>query len=360
MRAKRIIISGGGTAGHLYPGLAVGQKLREKEPDLQVTLVGTGRDIEKKIVERYPVGYLPLRIEGLKGKGFKILKSLLLLPSALVKSFVILRKMKPHLVLGVGGYSSGPVVLLAALLGIPTLILEQNIRPGLANRLLIPWVKKAVVSFESSLPYFRGKGIFIGNPVREEFYNLPPKTREDRLSLLIFGGSQGSLFLNRAMTSSLPQLRQVKERLMIFHQTGQMDYDWVKNSYAENGFHQARVEPFFFDMARCFEESDLIICRAGASTIAELVAARKASLLVPFAKATDDHQLLNARELEKIETAEIMLEEEFIPERFASKILGFIQNKEKITKMEKNLAKLKTVSAAEEISRLCLELMKKP
>jgi UDP-N-acetylglucosamine--N-acetylmuramyl-(pentapeptide) pyrophosphoryl-undecaprenol N-acetylglucosamine transferase len=190
MKARKVIISGGGTGGHLYPALAVGEKLKERDPSIEIFFVGSSRHLEKNIMERYKANFIPLKIEGLKGKGLKTLKSLALLPYGFLKSLFILFRIRPALVIGVGGYSSGPIVLLASWSRIPTLIMEQNLKPGLTNRLLLPWVRKAVVAFESSLLYFKGKGHVTGNPTREEFHSLPKKERNHRLSLLIFGGSQ--------------------------------------------------------------------------------------------------------------------------------------------------------------------------
>ena len=357
MKEKKIIISGGGTAGHLYPALAVGDKLKEKDPALHLTFIGSRREVEKNIMKHYQVNFVALKIEGIKGRGLKAVKSLLLLPLSFLKSFVILLRIRPGLVIGAGGYSSGPVVLLASLMKIPTLILEQNLYPGFTNRLLIPWVRQAVVSFKSSPPSFKGKGIFIGNPVREAFYHLSPKENSEELTVLIFGGSQGSHFLNKAMIASLPLLKKEIKNLRIFHQTGKKDYEWVKKNYAQNGFKEVTVAPYFFEMADYFQKSDLIICRAGATTIAELIASQKASLLIPFSQATDNHQYFNARELEKIRGAEIILEKEFTPEIFADKIFSFLRNKDKINLMEKNLVRLKTEKVSEKISNLCFKLM---
>ncbi len=357
MKQKKVIISGGGTAGHIYPALAVGNKLKEKDPHLQLTHVGTHRELEKNIMEHHKVDFIPLKIEGLKGKGLKIVKSLFLLPFSFIKSFAILRRIKPDLVIGVGGYSSGPVVLLASWMKIPTLILEQNFRPGFTNRMLVRWVRKAVVAFKGSLPYFKGKGIFIGNPVREEFCHLSPKTRNEKLTILIFGGSQGSHFLNKGISASLSLLKEEKENLKIFHQTGEKDLEWIKKNYAQNEFREVTVAPYFLDMASYFQKSDLIISRAGATTIAEFIASQKASLLIPFSKAADNHQVLNARELEKVNGAEVILEEEFTPELLVNKIFHFLRNSKNIDQMEKNIARIKTEKVTEKISDLCLDLM---
>lgn len=357
MMPKKVIISGGGTGGHLFPALAVGETLKKKDPSLQLTFVGSSRQLEKNLMERYQAQFIPLKIEGIKGMRWKTLKSLAILPRSFVKSYRLLRSLKPDLVIGVGGYSSGPVVLLASWMKIPTLIMEQNLRPGLTNRILLPWIKKAVVAFEGSLPYFKGKGEFIGNPTREEFLKISPKQRNNKLSILIFGGSQGSRFLNKGVTDSLSFLRGDRTHLKFSHQTGEADCAWVNDLYVQNGFTDTTVSPFFHEMATYFQKSDLVVCRAGATTIAELIAARKAAILVPFSKATDNHQEMNARELERIQGAEIILEDEFKPEAFADKIKEFLNHKEKLDQMEQNLGMLKTDNVAEQIAKLCFELI---
>jgi UDP-N-acetylglucosamine--N-acetylmuramyl-(pentapeptide) pyrophosphoryl-undecaprenol N-acetylglucosamine transferase len=357
MKAKKIIISGGGTGGHLYPALAVGETLMTKDESIEIFFVGSSRLLEKNIMERYQANFIPLKIEGLKGKGMSTFKSLALLPFSFFKSLYILFRIRPALVVGVGGYSSGPIVLLASWLRIPTLIMEQNLKPGLTNRLLVRWVRKAVVAFEGSLPYFKGKGYVTGNPTREKFYSLPKKERNHQLSLLIFGGSQGSHFLNSGVTGSLDLLSEYKKSLRIAHQTGDTDFKWVKDRYDQHGFTDVTVSPYFFDIADYFKRADLIVSRSGATTIAELIASQKASLLVPFAKATEDHQLINAKELENARGAEILLEEEFTPESFAERIRDFMAHKDKIDRMENNLKSLKKENAAEKIADLCFELM---
>jgi UDP-N-acetylglucosamine--N-acetylmuramyl-(pentapeptide) pyrophosphoryl-undecaprenol N-acetylglucosamine transferase len=361
MSAARVFISGGGTAGHLYPALALGRKLKEREPETEITYIGSSRALEKRIMQHHKVDFIPLRIEGLKGRGWKTLRALFLLPRAFWQSYRLLRRLRPGLVIGVGGYSAGPVVLLASRMKIPTLILEQNRHPGFTNRRLLPYVDKAVAAFESSLPDFKGKGVFLGNPVREEFYSLTRKERENRLTVLIFGGSQGSHFLNQRVVDSLPLLQAFKDWLRIFHQTGENDRAWVAENYGRQGFADAVVEAYFFDMPALFQETDLVVSRAGASTIAELIAARKASLLVPFARATDDHQALNARELEQVEGAVVLKETDFTPEALAREVGAFIENEmDRITRMERNLSRLQTPpGVTDRIADLCLDLMQR-
>jgi len=357
MSGRRVIISGGGTGGHLYPALVVGRKLREMDPSVELTYVGTDRDVERRIMEEHGVRLEPMRIEGLKGRGLRSLRALALLPGSFAQSFAILRRTKPALVIGVGGYSSGPIVLLASRLGIPTLVLEQNARPGFTNRVLARWIRKAVVAFESSLPYFKGKGVCLGNPVREAFYGLPAKARDASLAVLVFGGSQGSHFLNGKMTAALPLLAPVRERFRIVHQTGPKDLDGVAAGYRACGFDAGGVTPYIADMASAFGRADLVLCRAGATTLAELVAARKASLLVPFAGASEDHQSANARAVEAVGGAEVVPESRLTPEVLAGRLFHYLNHPAEIDAMERNLLALRVENPAAKIAALCLSLM---
>jgi len=357
MRPRSVVISGGGTGGHLFPSLAVGEKLRAREPSLRLTYIGSHRAIEKSLMERQGVEFIPMRIEGLKGRGLKSLRTAAMLPSAFARSLVLLLRLRPGLVIGVGGYSSGPVVLAAALLGLPTLILEQNLTPGFTNRLLTRWADRAVVAFENSLPYFRGKGVWLGNPVREEFTAIRSKPRTPELDLLVFGGSQGARVLNRTMTAALPLLAPVKASLRITHQTGAADVATVRAAYADSAFAEAEVADFFHDMAARFERADLIVGRAGATTIAELIVARRAAILVPFAAAADDHQAKNAGELARVGAAEVILEKDLSPEHLAGRIGFYIEHRDKLAEMAARLAVLRTERPADRIADLCFELM---
>lgn len=360
MKQETVIISGGGTGGHLYPALVLGRTLLRLRPDLRLVYVGSSRAVEKKIMSAEVNYFLTLPVEGLKGRGLKKLRGLVLLPLAFLKSFYILLRFRPALVIGVGGFSSGPIVLLAALMKKPTVILEQNALPGFTNRKLGRFVDLVVVSFASSLAYFEGKAVLVGNPVRPEFYEIPKKQREQTLTLLIFGGSQGSKFLNDRLMESLDQLSKLKESLVIYHQTGEKDLDRVSRAYQEHGFSRAVVAAFFSPMADYLAKADLVICRAGATTCAELVAGRKPALLVPFAAAADNHQEFNARELEKAGGAEVILEKDFKPGLLAEKIRYYLEHKEVLDRMEENLEKLRPQGVAEKIAGLCLERMKSP
>ncbi|MEN6561823.1 MAG: undecaprenyldiphospho-muramoylpentapeptide beta-N-acetylglucosaminyltransferase [Acidobacteriota bacterium] len=360
MKRPKVIISGGGTGGHLYPALVVGRKLSALAPEIELTYVGTGREVEGRIMAGQGVRFIPMRIEGLKGRGLRSLRGLLILPLAFVQSLGILLRTRPSLVIGVGGYSSGPIVLLASWLRIPTVILEQNVRPGFTNRLLVGWVRRAVAAFPSTLPYLRGRGVVLGNPVREEFYRLPAKTRGPALDVLVFGGSQGSHFLNTRVVEALPLLAAAKGRLRLTHQTGTADLDAVAAAYKAGGFAQAEVAAYIPDMPAYFGRADLVVCRAGATTLAELIAARKAAILVPFAGAAEDHQTVNARELGSVGAAVVLSEAEATAGALAARILRFLDQPGDLDGMERNAARLQPEDPAGRIAALCLSLMKRP
>jgi UDP-N-acetylglucosamine--N-acetylmuramyl-(pentapeptide) pyrophosphoryl-undecaprenol N-acetylglucosamine transferase len=358
MRRPGVIISGGGTGGHLYPALVVGRKLLGLAPEIALTYVGTRREVEGRIMAAHGVRFIPMRIEGLKGRGLRSVRGLLILPLAFAHSLFILARTRPGLVIGVGGYSSGPIVLLASWLRIPTAILEQNARPGFTNRLLARSVRRAVVAFPSTLPAFKGKGVALGNPVREEFYSLQAKKRGPTLDVLVFGGSQGSHFLNTRLTEALPLLAAAKGRLRLTHQTGTNDLESVAAAYRASGFDRAEVAAYFADMPAYFGRADLVVCRAGATTLAELIAARRAAILVPFAGAAEDHQSANARELGSVGGAVVLPEAEATAETLAACILRFLDRPEELDAMERNVARLQADDPAGRIAALCLSLMK--
>ena len=356
---RSILIAAGGTGGHLFPGIAVADEVRRRDAGARIVFVGTHRGLEGRLVPRagYPLERLP--ILPLNAVGFaRALRGVCALPWALVRAARLVVRLRPSAVLGVGGYAGGPVVLVAALLGVPTLVLEPNARPGFTNRVLRPFVRRAACAYEETLDYYGAKGVLTGNPVRGGFASLPRKVRTTPMTLLAFGGSQGSRILNETMTAALPHLKPERGNIRLFHQTGKADFDKVKEGYVQNGFPEAEVAPFFFDMAGYFEKSDLVVSRAGATTIAELIVAQKAAVLVPFALASEDHQVKNAAELERVDGAEVILEKDLTPRLLAERILFYLKNPERISAMERNLAVLKTEDPAGRIAALCFELMR--
>ena len=305
-----VVVAGGGTGGHLYPGIAVARELLRRDPDARVSFAGTARGLETRIVPREGFGLDLIRSAGIKGKSVAArLRGAALLPASVIDAWRLLSHRRPHVVIGVGGYSSGPVVLIAAWRGVATMVLEQNALPGVTNRLLARWVRVAAVTYDETLAFFHGRGCVTGNPVRPEFLDAgargPNASGAPALRVLILGGSQGAHAINMAMVASAPELARRHPGLEIVHQTGQADLAVVRDSYARAGV-AARVESFLDGMAREMTDADLVISRAGATTLAELAAVGRAAVLVPFPGATDDHQRKNARVLADAGAAEMV------------------------------------------------------
>jgi UDP-N-acetylglucosamine--N-acetylmuramyl-(pentapeptide) pyrophosphoryl-undecaprenol N-acetylglucosamine transferase len=324
----RVVIAGGGTGGHLYPGVAVARELLLRRPGSDISFAGTAKGIEWLVVPREGFALDVLRSGGLKGKSLAArLRGAALLPFSLLDAWRIISKRRPHLVIGVGGYSSGPVVLIAAVRGVPTMLLEQNAVPGLTNRLLARVVDLAAVTFESTTGFFAGKAFVSGNPVRPEFVanQQPLETGAHEhatgVGVLVFGGSQGAHAINMAMVEAAPELAARRPALRLTHQTGERDVEMVRQAYREAGL-QADVEPFLYDMGRRLSEADLIVCRAGATTLAEITAAGKPSILIPLPTATDDHQRKNAEALASSGAAEMMLQREVNGPALAARIVA--------------------------------------
>ena len=300
----RVLIAGGGTGGHLYPGLAVAQVLMRRRPGTVVTFAGTARGLEARVVPREGYALDLIRSAGLKGKSpVALLRGMALLPASALDAWRLLSRRRPDVVVGVGGYSSGHVVLLAALSRVPKLLLEQNAMPGFTNRILARVVRAAAVTYEASLPHFRGKGFVSGNPVRAEFFEAGDRGQREAggeadrpVRVLVFGGSQGARAINAALVDAAPALASGEPGLSMTHQTGERDLDVVRDAYGTAGL-DARVEAFLYEMAREMTEADVVVSRAGATTLAELAAVGRAAILVPFPGATDDHQRKNAEVL---------------------------------------------------------------
>ena len=297
----RVVIAGGGTGGHLYPGIALARELRRRDATADVSFVGTATGIEARVVPREGFPLDLIRVSGLNVKSLiKRLRGLLILPLAAVDAWQVISKRRPDIVIGVGGFASGPVLAIAAVRGYPTMLLEQNALPGVANRLLARVVQAAAVNFESALTYFPRTGFVAGNPVRPEFFPAQNEEANDQSSqprdaarVLIFGGSQGAHAINMAMVEAAPRLAAAGIPLAITHQTGERDLDLVRGAYQRAGY-PARVEAFIFEIHREMKAADVVISRSGATTLAELAASGTPSILVPLPSSADDHQRKNA------------------------------------------------------------------
>ena len=327
-----VLISGGGTGGHLYPGIAVAHELLARVPDARVTFVGTAAGIEAQVIPREGFALDLIRSAGIKGKSLPSLaRGIGLIPLSAGDAWQVISRTRPSVVVGVGGYSSGPVVLLAALRGVPTLLMEQNAVPGLTNRLLAPVVNAAAVTYQESVKCFGDKAFVSGNPVRKEFFQTQEPPQEEgthghhvsppgAARVLVFGGSQGAHAINVAMVEAASRLAAATPGVAITHQTGERDLEMVRDGYRRAGL-EARVEPFLFAMDREMRAADLVVCRAGATTLAELTACGRPSILVPFPLATDDHQRRNAEALVKQGAARMVEQRELSGDRLAAEVL---------------------------------------
>jgi UDP-N-acetylglucosamine--N-acetylmuramyl-(pentapeptide) pyrophosphoryl-undecaprenol N-acetylglucosamine transferase len=362
--ALRLVIAGGGTGGHLYPGIAVARELLKRRPDATVTFAGTVKGIESTVVPREGFELDTIRSGGLKGKSMaERARGASLIPLGLLDAIGLVSRRRPSLVIGVGGYSSGPVVLTAALRGIPTMLLEQNAVPGLTNRLLARVVRAAAVTYDATREYFGAKAFVSGNPVRAEFVSgvHTKAVRADgspnpEVSILIFGGSQGAHAINVAMVDAAPRLAMLGVPMRITHQTGQRDLDVVRSGYAAAGI-EATVEPFLFDMGVRLGQADLVVCRAGATTLAELTAAGKPSILIPLPTATDDHQRKNAEALASVGAAELMLQAEATGQKLAERIAALASDGGARARMGAAARRLARPDAAKVIVDRALDLM---
>jgi UDP-N-acetylglucosamine--N-acetylmuramyl-(pentapeptide) pyrophosphoryl-undecaprenol N-acetylglucosamine transferase len=343
----RVVIAGGGTGGHLYPGIAVARELLAQRPDAEVSFAGTAKGIEARVVPREGFALDVIRSGGLKGKSIvDRARGASLLPASLVDAWRVVSARRPNLVIGVGGYSSGPIVLTAALRGIPTMLLEQNAVPGLTNRLLARVVDAAAVTFGATTSFFGGKAFVSGNPVRPEFLGGPQQESalDDQATVtrvLVFGGSQGAHAINVAMVEAAARLAASGASLHITHQTGERDVDMVRAAYRTAGL-QADVEPFLYDMGRQLGSAEVIVCRAGATTLAEITAAGRAAILIPLPTATDDHQRKNAEALAATGAAEMLLQRDLTGAALADRILALAgdgERRRRIAAAARTLAK---------------------
>ena len=331
----RALIAAGGTGGHIYPAIAVANEIMRRDAASTLRFVGTAHGLETRLVPQ--AGYELSLIEsaGLVNMGWRArARGLSLLPKSLVAARRLIREFRPAVVIGAGGYVSGPVLLMAARSRVPTLIMESNAIPGFTNRRLIRFVDKAAASFEATLPYFGRKGVVTGNPVRREFFDIPAKVRDPtRFSLLLFGGSQGSRAINEAMVAALPLLTIERTVLQVVHQTGKSDFEHVRTSYERAGWlTNASVREYIDDMVAAFANADLIIARAGATTTAELAAAGRTAIMVPLPGQLEQRR--NAEVLKGAGAARMIMQPDLSGERLAQEIAALVAAPERITEME--------------------------
>lgn len=320
------------------------------------------REIESEILRRYGFSQTSIMVEGMKGRGWKKGAMVLFrLPWSLFQSFMIIRRFSPHLVLGVGGYSAGPVCLVGWIMGIPSGIHEQNSFPGLTNRLLCRIVNRVFISFEESREHFPGGYIVLtGNPVREELLAQREDRAEEtkRFTILVMGGSQGARAINEAFVAALSILKERGRDPLIIHQTGKGDHARVLESYRKREL-EGTVLPFIEDMAGAYKRADIVISRAGATTVSELAALGKPSILIPYPYAANRHQETNALILLRAGGAEMILEQDLSGEGLAALLMRYMEDKDALKQMGKSARKVGRPDASKIISDLFLDMMKK-
>jgi UDP-N-acetylglucosamine--N-acetylmuramyl-(pentapeptide) pyrophosphoryl-undecaprenol N-acetylglucosamine transferase len=366
----------------LYPGIALARELQRRDASTVVSFVGTARGIEARVVPREGFALDRIRVSGLNVRSrMARLRGVALLPLAAIDAWRVITKRRPDVVVGVGGFASGPVLALAAVRGYPTMLLEQNALPGLANRLLAHVVRAAAVNFEAALTYFPRTGFVAGNPVRPEFFPAATEEANDRFTkpidsggaaggavrseppraarILIFGGSQGAHAINVAMVEAASRLAATGLHLAVTHQTGERDVDLVRVAYQRAGL-EARVEAFIFEIDREMKGADVVVCRAGATTLAELAASATPAILVPLPNSTDDHQRKNAEVVARAGAAVVLDERDLNGDTLAAAIAQLVVDAERRRAMAIAARSLARPDAAERIADRVEQLAHRP
>jgi UDP-N-acetylglucosamine--N-acetylmuramyl-(pentapeptide) pyrophosphoryl-undecaprenol N-acetylglucosamine transferase len=345
----KLLIAGGGTGGHVFPALAVALEWISRGKERKVVFVGTQRGIEARLVPEAGFPLETIRSAGLKGiGGMRFARNLAKLAPAMWDSFAIFRRHKFAAALGVGGYAAGPVMLAAVLRGLPTVVFEPNAEPGFTNRVLAGMVTRVATAYEAPTKLWGRKATLTGIPVRPEFFAVPPRTPAEPHHILITGGSQGALVINRALVDAADLLAARKNRILIVHQTGERDYNAVRVAYARREIN-AEVLPFIGNMAERFAQADLIVCRAGAITAAEVAAAGRAAIFIPFGASTDSHQLRNAQEMQRADAARLIPEPQLTAERLTQEIFTLLDQPLELQAMAANARRLAKPRAAQDI-----------
>ena len=359
----RVVMAGGGTGGHLFPAIALAQELQRREPRAAVLFVSTGQPIERTTLARYGFELAEIPAEGLKGKSLKIrVRAVVKAFAGVVAALKIVNRFRPDLMVSVGSYAAGPVGLAGWLARVPLVLQEQNSVPGVTHRMLQPMVRRVYTSFRVSRRWFPADKVrLLGNPLRRELFQeqadgMRSPGRQKSFTVLILGGSQGAHAINRAVAEALgldlPKMGWI-------HQTGAADEEWVREAYAARKI-AADIRGFFTNMAQVYQRADLVICRAGASTVTELTALGKPAILIPFPHAADDHQTHNARDLSDQGAAEILMESDLNGKILATRIRYFQRNPQHLARMGRRAAALGRRHAARDIVDDWYQMLNRP
>jgi len=348
-RNFKLLIAGGGTGGHIFPALAIAKEWMSRGAERETVFVGTKRGMEARLVPEAGFRLETIRSAGLKGiGGRRLVVNISKLAPAMWDSYAILRRHKFSAALGVGGYAAGPVMLAAVRRRLPTVIFEPNAEPGFTNRILARMVTRIATAYEAPTARWGAKATLTGIPVRAEFFTIPVRPPSEPFHLLITGGSQGALAINRTFADAADLLAAKKNRISIVHQTGERDCNAVRTAYARREIH-AEVLPFIGNMAERYAQADLVVCRAGAITAAELAAAGRPAIFIPFGASTDSHQLRNAREMESAGAARVIPEPQLTAERLTTEIFALLDHPVELEAMAVRARSLAKPHAAEKI-----------
>lgn len=358
----RLIVTGGGTGGHLFPGIALARGIQERIPETSVLFIGTSRILDQQALREYGFDLATLRCGGFKGlKPREQLQNMLSLGGAFFSALKLLLRFKPDLVFGVGGYVTGPVLVAARLLQIPVVIHEQNAIPGLANRLASRLADRVCISLPCKPPFPVDKSTWTGNPVRREILEAAwqkqknPDQIKKTQTILVLGGSQGAHRVNTLMIEAMRRLVREQPDIRVIHQTGEKDRDMVARHYAGMGLN-ARVVAFIHDMAGAYSQADLAVSRAGATTLAELSVMGLPTLLIPYPHAADQHQHANANWYVQGGGAVLLEESALNGEILANIISERLHNLDELHKMKENMRELSVPQATERLVASCLEV----
>ncbi len=350
----RVIIAGGGTGGHVIPALAIAQELQSRY-NAEMLFVGTARGIETRLVPAAGFRLELITVGALNRVDLATrARTLFDLPRAIAQSARMITEFRPDVMIGVGGYASGPAMFSASLMNVPMMAFEPNVIPGIANRLVAPMVRAAAVHFPATERYFRN-AVVTGVPVRREFFHVPVRLQDDRPTLLVFGGSQGAHAINVAVIESLPQLAEAVPGIHLIHQTGEKDYEEAQAAAVNAGI-SAEVSRFIDDMPDAFARADLLLCRSGASTVAEITAAGRPAILVPLPTAADDHQRHNAETLANAGAALLLAQNELTGNRLTQEVASLLGDRVCLTTMGAAARRFAHPDAAAEIAALAARI----
>ena len=359
----KIAVSGGGTGGHIYPAVAIAREVMKLEPGARIIFIGGKGRRESSIVPGLGFDFVSIPVESFpRSLSLRWFKVAFNVPMGLLKSLVVLKRVLPHVVIGTGGYVCGPVLLGAALLHIPIVIQEQNALPGVTNRIVGRWATEVHVPLKAALRYFpSGRTKITGNPVRPEIVTAVGDheklgLRKDKLTILFMGGSQGARSINNAAVEALERLVQFERRIQVIHQTGEHDFPGIKEAYDRLPFAGV-VQPYFHAMQDIYPVTDLVVCRAGAMTLAELMVRGLPAILVPYPYSAEGHQTFNAQAVEKEGAAVMIKDQQLTGERLADVLSTLIQDKERLSSMAEVSRSLGKPEAAREIARSALSLV---